>query len=109
MMADDAMEPAGARTLVDVLRGLEERGFAGQLRALAGGRVECESCHESFDAGELEVAAIERLEGASDPADMILVAGATCPRCGSQGTLVLTYGPMAPPEDASVEERLRTP
>lgn len=95
-----------ARTLADVLADFEARGFRSQFRARPGGVVECNVCGTQIDAGTLKVDAFERLEGASDPADMLLVVAATCPPCGEQGTLVLTYGPMAPPEDVEVETRL---
>lgn len=94
------------RTLVDVLSEYEAKGFTGQLRAREGGVVECGACGGECDAGDLKVHSYQRLEGASDPADMMLVVAATCPACGEQGTLVLTYGPMAPPEDTEVEARL---
>lgn len=95
------------RSLVDVLTAYEERGFRGQFRARAGGVVECDACASECDAGDLEVDDYTRLEGASDPADMMLVAAARCPTCGDEGTLVLTYGPMAPPEDSEVEALLQ--
>ncbi len=100
------MERTDGRTLTDVLRLLEERGFQGQFMSRPGGRVECAHCGESSDASELEVDCHERLEGASDPADMMLVAGVACPHCGTKGALVLTYGPMASDDDAAVEGRL---
>lgn len=98
-----------ARNLVDVLDDYEARGFTAQFRARAGGVVECNRCNGECDAGTLVVDAFERLEGASDPADMMLVVAASCPACGERGTLVLTYGPLAPPEDTEVEARLRLP
>ena len=48
-----------------------------------------------------------RLEGASDPDDMISVVAVTCPRCGTGGTLVLKYGPTAPENEAAVGQQLR--
>lgn len=96
----------GPRNLVDVLTDYEGRGFTGQLRARLGGVVECDACNTECDAAALKVRSYERLEGASDPADMMLVVAASCPGCGERGTLVLTYGPMAPDEDAEVEALL---
>ena len=96
----------GPRTLLDVLNEFEERGYRAQLRARPGGVVECDACSSEGDAAGLDVAAYERLEGASDPADMMLVVAARCPSCEEAGTLVLTYGPMAPAEDSEVEARL---
>jgi len=48
------------------------------------------------------VDALRRLEGASDPDDMIVVAAVSCPKCGAKGTLVLKYGPEATPEESEV-------
>ena len=100
------MESSDLRTLTDVLHELEEREFRGQFVTRSGGQVECSSCHETYDASELDVDCQERLEGASDPADMMLVAGVACPRCGAKGAVILTYGPMASDDDAAVEGRL---
>jgi hypothetical protein len=94
------------RGLIEVLHDLEAREFRGQFGARPGGQVECSSCSTRFDAADLEIDCHERLEGASDPADMMLVAGVSCPRCHAKGALVLTYGPMASEEDAAVEGRL---
>lgn len=99
----------GPRSLVDVLTDYEARGFRGQFRARVGGVVECDACNTECDAAELEVRFYERLEGVSDPADMMLVVAASCPKCGEDGTLVLTYGPMAPQEDTEVEALLKLP
>lgn len=94
------------RTLIDVISGFEAKGFTSQFRARAGGVVECSACGETVDAAALEIADSARLEGVSDPADMMLIVAASCPGCGERGTLVLTYGPMAPQEDTEVEARL---
>jgi len=98
----------GGRTLLDVLSGMEERGYHAQFRSRPGGRVACDACGEEMDAADLTVDHIDRLEGVSDPADMMLVAAVACANCGVKGTLVLTYGPMASIVDSDVEARLPT-
>ena len=70
------------------------------------GRVLCVSCHMESDAEEMEVDALQRAEGVSDPADMLAVAALVCPVCNSRGTLVVGYGPEADPDDAEVLARL---
>jgi hypothetical protein len=45
---------------------------------------------------------LHRLEGASDPADMLAIVGLRCPNCKTLGTVVLNYGPESPLEDADV-------
>jgi len=42
---------------------------------------------------------LERLEGDSDPSEMLAVCAVECPKCGSKGTLVLTFGPESTRED----------
>lgn len=100
-----------------ILDDLAAAGFAGQLvvgedataTAPAGsGVVECVACGKSSAPEELEVHAVRRLEGASDPADMLLVVAATCPRCGTAGTLVSGFGPNATAAEAAVVRALRT-
>ena len=43
-----------------------------------------------------------RLEGASDPADQLIVVPLACPVCGARGTFVAHYGPEASLEEADV-------
>jgi hypothetical protein len=52
---------------------------------------------------------MHRLEGASDPADMLAAVAATCPTCGTRGVLVANYGPEAMIEDADVLRALESP
>lgn len=109
-------EPAlpGDTPLLDVLRGFEARGYGGQFRLEADQRgaatVRCLTCNAT--TGVISVAAssasapeLVRLEGASDPADMLAVVALACQACGALGTLVCNYGPESSPEEA---ELLRT-
>ena len=78
----------------------------GQFRAEAGGRIHCFTCGRDFDAAEVDASDLRRLEGVSDPADMMLVVGVVCPHCGTGGSLSLNYGPEATLEDAEVQQAL---
>ena len=49
---------------------------------------------------------LERLEGDSDPSEMLAVCAVACPTCGIRGTLVLTFGPESTREDDEVLELL---
>ncbi|MDQ3978059.1 MAG: hypothetical protein M3314_00700 [Actinomycetota bacterium] len=89
-------------TLSDVLESLELEGYRGQMAARPAGQVLCVSCHMESDAAEMQVDDLRRLEGVSDPADMMAVAALVCPVCKTQGTLVLSYGPEASGDDAEV-------
>src|SRR4051812_38006050 len=85
-----------ATTLAEVLDGFESEGFVGQFVARPGAMVECTTCHTSSPVSEIAGDhRLRRLEGASDPADMLAVAALTCPSCGTKGTLVLNYGAEA--------------
>ena len=90
------------RTLQELLTMFETEGYRGQMASRPGGYVLCLACQMESEAGEMELDALERMEGASDPADMLAVAALICPVCGTSGTLVLGYGPEASSDDADV-------
>jgi hypothetical protein len=98
--------PSDNTTLVGVLQDLEEQGFGSQLIPRPDATIRCGACGETLSATEFDVEAVRRLEGASDPDDMMIVIGARCPRCGAAGTLVLGYGPNASEDDAAISAAL---
>ena len=84
----EAWEPAlAAECLVHHLRCV--RGL------VKGGRVSSSEVTGLFDR-------LCRLEGVSDPDDMLAAAALRCPNCGALGTVLLNYGPEAPIDDAEV-------
>ena len=91
-----------ATPLGEALKRFEAEGFTGQLAAQEGGDVICYSCRATTHASEIELAALIRTEGASDPDDMTAVAAVTCSHCGAKGTLVLHFGAIAPVEHDDV-------
>jgi len=95
-----------AQTIADAIRVLESEGYTSQFRALEGGILECLHCHESTPAAAVAVEKMARLEGPTDPADMVALAALTCPRCGARGTLLLGYGPDSSLEDAEALQAL---
>ena len=94
--------PQGSDTLLDVLNEAAEAGFGAQFIARPDGLVECVECGAASATSELAVDGYRRLEGVSDPADMLLVAWVRCPSCGTHGTLTLGYGPNASEADVSI-------
>jgi hypothetical protein len=102
----DAGVPSDNTTLAEVLRRYDAAGFAGQFSARPGGVVHCYSCGRDQDPARVELVSLRRLEGASDPDDMLAVAALRCPDCDSHGTVVLGYGPDSAPEDAELLMRL---
>ncbi len=89
-------------TILDVLNELESLGFTGQFMPREDGQVECLSCHRLSPADDTVFRHLRRLEGASDPDDMLAVVGLACPHCGAPGTAVLGYGPEAAAVDTEV-------
>jgi hypothetical protein len=94
------------RTIREVLTELEELGFTGQFAPRDGGEVECLQCHRRSPADRTVLRHLRRLEGASDPDDMLAMVGLACPHCDAQGTAVLGYGPEATLVDVEVLSRL---
>lgn len=95
----DPQEPA---TLDGILAGLAADGFEGQFAARPGATVVCFTCRTASPAADVHVEALRRMEGASDPADMLAVVALVCPHCGARGTAALGYGPDASFDDAEV-------
>ncbi len=98
--------PTGATQLADVLRRAEERGFTTEFEVAEGDSshdvLRCRTCDVESRASSFERAWSERLEGASDPADMLHVSALACPSCGARGVFVSPYGPGASDREASV-------
>ncbi len=104
-----APELGDPQTLVSILDDLDEQGYCGQFGVREDATVSCLTCRRTYPAGELRVETLRRLEGASDPDDMLVVAPVVCPRCEAQGSLVLNYGPEASPEESLVLLALAEP
>ena len=104
-MSDDASDTSYASdytTLAEVVSSFEADGYAGQMAAREGGLVMCFACREESPAADVDLFALRRTEGASDPADMAAVAAVECPNCSTRGTLVLHYGAEATIEEDEV-------
>ncbi|MCU1388669.1 MAG: hypothetical protein JWL72_2007 [Ilumatobacteraceae bacterium] len=108
-MNDTSSEPASieASTVTEVLSAYAEGGFTGEFSAVEGAQLECHSCDTTVGADEVVMSSLRRLEGASDPADMVAVVALTCPACGARGATVLAFGPAASAEDSDVLGALR--
>ena len=105
--AQPVPNPSDNVTLTEVLAAYADGGFDGSFSAVDGGGLECHSCGGRFPAMEADMSSLRRLEGASDPDDMVAVVALTCPRCATQGTTVLGFGPVASAEDADVLRAIR--
>jgi hypothetical protein len=98
--------PSDNATLTEIVNSLESDGYVHQFTPAAGSTVECSGCLQQIDAASLAVASIRRLEGASDPDDMMSVIAARCPSCGALGTLILGYGVNASVDDGEISRAL---
>jgi hypothetical protein len=85
-----------------VLARLAEQGFTGQFATRDQGAVQCLTCRATAPAESHHADEVTRLEGVSDPDDMVMVAPLRCASCGAQGTLVLNYGPESSAEESDV-------
>ena len=96
---DHARDPSD---MFEILRDLEQEGYAGDVVAREGGAILCRTCGQESPAGDFSATDLRRMEGASDPGDMSAVVGVTCPRCEAKGVLVVKYGPDASGADVDV-------
>jgi hypothetical protein len=82
--AEDAYELPEDTALGSVQSVLSADGFDGQFIAVAESRVLCTRCRSLMSAAWLSADEVTRLEGASDPDDMLVVIPVTCPVCGER-------------------------
>jgi hypothetical protein len=112
-MDTEPMHPDPANPVDAPPRVIEEKldpaGPTGQFQTRPGSTIRCLTCGRSFPASSQHAGQAERLEGASDPADMLLVVPLRCPHCAATGTLSLGYGPQASEEDADVLRAIDLP
>jgi hypothetical protein len=94
--------PSDNTTLVAILDALRREGFEGDMFVTDDGELRCGRCRHTAPPSAMDVHAIRRVEGASDPADMAAVLALVCSSCGSRGTAVVRFGPEAGPGDAAV-------
>jgi hypothetical protein len=93
--------------LLEVLDEFAAQGYGGSAWVTENGKVRCEACDADFDPTELRVHQLRRLEGASDPDDMLAVVAVECPGCGVKASLVLHFGPEASAEEGEVLSHLQ--
>jgi hypothetical protein len=96
----------GAATIMEISAAFENEGFRGQFGSGERGEVKCFTCKRRSPAESMAVEHLRRLEGASDPSDMLAIVALTCPNCDTPGTLILNYGPVATAEDDTILRRL---
>lgn len=91
--------PSDNTTLLEILDELAEQGYSGSMTITPDGKLLCPSCGAAVDPSEVHVHETRRLEGASDPDDMMIVLAVECVPCSAKASLVLHYGPEASSEE----------
>lgn len=97
---------SGGLSIADALREFEGRGYIGQFVVRPGALVECTRCGTQHKPENVPLESMRRIEGASDPADMVFIGALSCPRCGQHGTAIVQYGPQADADHAAVLREL---
>ncbi|MFA5862360.1 MAG: hypothetical protein WDA16_11770 [Candidatus Thermoplasmatota archaeon] len=92
----------GGATITDFLSLFEDRGYKGSFMTKPGGVLQCGTCGAKHPADAYQVHRVRRVEGASDPSDMTIVAALECLGCHTRGTFTASVGAMSPPDDAEV-------
>jgi hypothetical protein len=103
----------GASTLLAVLEAATQHGFESDLLIEPEPRdqptVRCGACDVASPAAGFPRAWRWRLEGASDPDDMLDVSALRCPACGRGGTLVTAFGHRSGAPEAAATRDLPAP
>lgn len=94
--------PSDNTTLIEVLELYRRCGFDGSFRIDDDAQLCCTTCGLCTPPNELDLIDLRRLEGASDPADMVAVLALRCAACQGKGTVVVPYGPEADAASADV-------
>lgn len=100
--------PSDNTTMLAVLEQYAQGGFHHSFEVDEDGpSLTCPVCGAESPVATVELHSLRRLEGASDPDDMVAIAAVSCPACGAKGTLVLGYGPSSTRVDAETLLALR--
>ena len=95
--------PSDNTSVTAVLARLAADGFTANFRPGDDhATLRCDQCVQDAPVGGFADLVEHRLEGASDPDDMVLVVAATCPNCGALGKVVLGYGPSSSEVDSDL-------
>ena len=73
-MNDDPGVPSDHTTLTAVLDEYASAGYTGHFEVVSESAITCLTCQEDSAPPEVAMAGLRRLEGASDPADMMSVS-----------------------------------
>lgn len=95
--------PSDNDDVASVLRHFAEEGYRTDLRpGTTPGTLVCCACKATSPVQSFEDVVQRRMEGASDPDDMVMVVAARCPECRAGGTVVVGFGPNSAEADADI-------
>lgn len=105
--APGSPDPGDYDTTTGILAAMRADGVTAQfMPGQESATIKCAVCDSTSAAGAFEVVDERRLEGTSDPDDMVLIVAARCPVCHVTGALVLAYGPEASGTDIDLVSHL---
>lgn len=100
--------PPNSPTLTDVLAAAKRTGFHADFM-VDGERLLCSACNTASDPANLAREWVHRLEGMSDPDELLTISALECPACRTKGLLVMPYGPAADQHEAEISRHLQSP
>ena len=83
--------------MLEAVHLLEAEGYGASF-VFTQGALRCGVCGDAHRTERVEVVAVYRFEGPSDPDEQAVVYAVRCPSCGAGGSIVSAYGPGADPE-----------
>lgn len=100
---------AGASSLDEVLVAARRQGATTDMSPTGAGSIRCGGCGSISRPDEVGREWVHRLEGSSDPDELLSASAIRCPRCDRVGVLVLPFGPLADEVEADIARRLPDP
>lgn len=86
-------------SLFRIVEHYRRRGLATPFAVRRGGQVLCGGCRAEAPVGLLRLLALDVPRHELAPGEHLAVAALQCHACDASGTLPLTYGPRAAPEE----------
>jgi hypothetical protein len=99
---DEPGAPSDNDTLTSVLQAYADGGYKENFTVTDEGLIRCPVCRHEVQPDVTCLHALRRMEGASDPADMLAVLALECPQCNALGTAVVHYGPESTEGEVAV-------
>lgn len=105
----DVVGLAGAASLRDVLNVARRHGIDTDMSPTPDGMIRCGRCDSINRPDDVTRDWIHRLEGTTDPDELLSASAVRCPQCGGAGVLVLPFGPLADEVEARIARSLPAP